>query len=334
MAFAPISDITIGIYKRVKPHAVKINKSIYEFTDKAVIKLPITARIKRAGEVITESVETARQFTEGDKVLIKLGYNSSLTTEFEGFISRVNLTQPLEVECEGYSYQLRKKTYKKTFVNAQLKEVLQYLITGTDIILDKSIPDFKIDKMVLQNHSGTEVLDMIKKVSDSNIRLYFSGNVLYAGLVFVKTKADVKYRLGWNVIKDGNLKQRLAKNQDVTVNYIGEKKDGSKVKVKAKHNSTTGSAGSTGETKVIKTHAITDESTLNAMADAKLKSLSFDGYEGKITAFGIPYCEPGYRCILEDRKYVERGGNYLVESVEINYTSSGYRRTPGIGAKL
>lgn len=325
--FALTSDISIGKFSGVKPNNVKISKSMYEFVDRAVLKMPITARIKRSGEVITESVETAKQFSEGDKVVIKLGYNSSLKSEFEGFISRVNFTAPLEVECEGYSYLLRKKSYLKTFVNVQLIDVLKYLISGTDIILDKNIPAFKIDKIIFQNATGTEALELIKKISDNTIRIFFTANVLYASLLFLKPKADVKFRMRWNVIKDGNLKLRQAKDQVLQVHYVGEKKDGSKVIRKA-------GRITAGDTKVIKSHAITDEATLSGMADAKLKSLSFDGYEGKITAFGIPYCEPGDRVILEDTKYQERSGNYLVETTEVNYGMSGFRRIIGIGMKL
>jgi len=113
----------------------------------------------------------------------------------------------------------------------------------------------------------------------------------------------------------------------VQVHYIAENKDGSKTIIKA-------GRITAGDTKVIKSHAITNESTLKQMADAKLKKLSYDGYEGKIKTFGIPYCEPGYRAILEDKKYPGRNGNYLIESVEITYGMTGYRRIVGIGAKL
>lgn len=337
------SHITIGQYKNIKPVEVKINKSLFEYVQKAVIKLPITARIKRAGEVITESVETARQFTEGDAVSIEMGYNGSLKNEFIGFVSRVNFTSPVEVECEGYSYQLRKKTYLKTFVKTQLLEILKFLVQGTDITIDeKNIPRFVIEKIVLQKHSGTEALEMIKKISDNTIRIFFIGKLLYAGLQYTRALYNVKYRLGWNVIKDNNLKLRQAKNQDVTVNYIGEKKDGTKVKVqvngktRTKDNviKTLGEAGNTGETKVIKTHAVTDENSLQQMASAKLNQLSYDGYEGKITAFLQPFCEPGCRVVLEDKKYVERSGNYFCESIEVTYSTNGARRILGIGAKL
>lgn len=332
--FALCSNITIGNYKGIKPNDVKITKSIFEYVDRAKIKLPITARIKRAGEVITASAETAKQFKEGDFVQIALGYNGKIKQEFEGFVNRVNFTQPVEIECEGYSYKLRKNTYLKTFVNAQLKEVLQFLIAGTGIVLDKSIPGFKIDKLVLDKNSGTEALEKIKKISDNTIRFFFTGKTLYAGLLFEARKETVQYELGWNVIKDNSLKLREAKNTNVVVNYIGEKKDGTKVKVNKGKTNASAIAGVSGETKLIRTHAVTDEKSLQLMATAKHEQLSFDGYEGKITAFGAPYCEHGYSCSLFDKKYPERAGKYIVESVEVNYGMSGFRRIVGIGKKV
>lgn len=349
------SNITIGQFKAVKPHEVKINKSLYEYVDRAIIKVPITARIIRAGTVITESAETAKQFNEGDKVTIELGYNGRLKPEFEGFINRINFTSPLEIEVEGYSYQLRNMTYKRTFVKAELIDILKYLIQGTDIILDeKTIPSFIIDKLVLQEHNGTEVLELIKKISHNTVQSYFRGNVLHTGLILQDSKTrtnnnpDVKYRMGWNVIKDGNLKLRQAKNENVTVRFLGLEKGGTvqtveaensfftagKSKGKGKVVKTVGEAGTNGETKVVKTHSVTDKTTLNKMAQELLSVMSYTGYEGRITAFLEPYCLPGDRAKLEDVKYPERSGTYLIESVEVTYGSTGARRIIQIGIKL
>jgi hypothetical protein len=339
MAFALTSNITIGEFKNVFPNSVKVNKSIFEYVDRALIKVPTTSIIVRAGEKITETTETAKLITEGMKVKIELGYNNVLRTEFIGFVSRVNFTTPCEIECEGYSYLLRKRTYpSKMFKNAKLLDILKYVVAGTDIQLDEqNIPDFTIQKLAIDQHNGCEILEKIKKVSDNTIRLYFTGNMLYAGLVALKIKSTVKYRLGWNVIKDGNLKLRQAKNQDVIVKYIAEDKTGLKQVIQSgKHKAIIASAnaGSSGETKVIKTHGVTDTESLKQMADAKLQTLKYDGYEGKITTFLIPYCEPGDKGIIEDVKFPERNGSYLIESTEVTYSMSGGRRIVGIGLKL
>lgn len=319
------SDITIGQYKQVKPHEVKITKSIFEYVDKAIIKVPITARIVRAGNLITASAETAKLFTEGDKVNIKLGYNGVLKQEFEGFICRVNFNAPLEIECEGYSYQLRNKVLQGTVKNVSLKSVLQKIITGTDIVLDKQIPDFKIEKLVLTGKTGIRILEELQGTSKQLIKFFFTNNVLYGGLLLLKPKADVKYRLGWNVIKDNNLKLRQAKNNPITIVWIGQKKDGTQVKV---------TVGKGGVIKTKTSHIITDEASLKKLAEAEYKKYSYDGYEGKITAFGKPYCEPGYKAVLENVKYPERSGNYLVNKTEVTYGMNGFRRIVEIGEQI
>jgi hypothetical protein len=321
--FVLTSDITIGGYKKIKPHEVKIQKSLFSYVDRATVKVPSTARLKQAGTIVTMSTDTAKLIKEGDEVRIDLGYNGSLKNEFIGFVSRVNFTTPVEIECEGYSYQLRKKQYLKRFKNTTLKELLAHLVEGTDITLSPLIPELKIAKWTMHSQSGTEVLEDMKK--HLLVDFFFTGKELYGGLRLLKHKADVKYRLGWNVIKDGNLKLREAKNQQVIIHIVGEKADGTKV---------TGKAGQNGEVKKIKNANVTDQATLNAMAAKQQNKLSYDGYEGRITAFLQPYCEPGYRAVLQDRKYPERSGNYVVESIEVTYGTSGARRIVGIGEKL
>jgi hypothetical protein len=331
------SNIKIGAFKNVKPAEVKISKSMMSYVDRATIKVPITARIKRADETITATAETAKLFTEGDAVSIDLGYNDKLNNEFIGFVSRVNFTTPVEIECEGYSFILRKRSYLKTFKEASLKSILQYLVDGTEITLSPLIPDLKITKWVINQQSGTEVLEQLKK--ELLVSIFFTGKELYAGLQYLQPKATTKYRLGWNVIKDGNLKLREAKNQDVIIKYIGEKKTGEKVEVRGgrlkdavvKVNA---NSGTIGETQVIKSHTVTDQATLQAMADKKHSDLTYDGYEGKLTTFLLPYCEPGYKANVDDTKYTERSGNYIIESVETSYSTSGARRSVGIGKKL
>ncbi|MDE3185283.1 MAG: hypothetical protein KGM16_17865 [Bacteroidota bacterium] len=326
MAFALNSKVDIGIYSDVKPHEVWISKSIFEYVDKAKLKYPITARIIRAGNVITESVATAKVFNEGDKVTVQLGYNGSLKTEFEGFISRLNFTTPLEVECEGYSYQLRFKNVSGTMVKVQLVELLRSITAGTDIVLDeKNIPGFIIDKVILTGKTALDVLEEIKKTSGQLIKFFFTGKTLWAGLQYLDYKGTVKYKMGWNVIKDGNLKLHQAQHEQTTVNWIGEMKDGTKV---------TATTGNKGTVKIKSTHAITDKNSLQQLSDAEHRKLSYDGYEGKITAFGLPYCEPGDVAEIIDEKYPERGGRYIVQSTEVKYSMGGFRRTVGIGEKL
>lgn len=332
------SNITIGRF-RLKPSEVKVKRSMSSFRDTATIKMPATARMVQAGEKVA-NIETAKAFNQGDKVTIELGYNGKLVKEFEGYVSRINFSTPVEVECEGYSYLLRKKSdyEKKTFVNVQLRDIIKFLCAGTVIVPAKNIPDFKVDKFIIDGRNGTEYLEAIKKLSHNTLVMFFEENILVVGMMYLQA-ADkklnylspgklVKYRLGWNVIKDNNLKLREAKNEQVTVSFIGEKKDGTKER------KTIGKAGTEGETVTLKSHAVTDAGTINLMATAKHSGLSYDGYEGKITAFLQPFCAPNMVAQIIDKKYPERDGKYLVTAVEVTYGMSGARRIVQVGIKV
>lgn len=332
MAFELVSDISIGSYRRVKVHDVKVEKSVYDIVDKCTIKIPAKARLQvqndgTANVTGEQAVESGRLITEGMPVTVRLGYNGSLTDEFSGFVSRVNFTVPVEVECEGYSFQLRNKTVLQTFKNTKLNIILRALISGTDIQLnERQLPDVTVQRLVLQNHTGVEALLELKKVLAGSICFYFRGRQLVAELFpIVPSGQQVRYKLGFNVIKDNELKLRQARNQQLIVRYIGEKADGSKVIAEA---------GRVGELKEFRTHGVTDAATLKKMAEAKLSRLSYDGYEGKITTFLQPFAAPSMKAIIEDARYPERSGSYVIESVTTTYGMQGARRKVGIGLKL
>ncbi len=333
------SSITIDEYQNIKPHEVKIKKGVYSFVDKALIKVPIRVGIpQRYGK--EDTLQPASTFfKEGMAVTINLGYNGQNVKEFKGFINRINATSPCEISCEGYSYQLKNQTYQQTFKNTTLIAILKYLIIGTDIILSNKIPDIPIVKFLCRNESGTEILNKLIKTCVDAISFRFDDNILIAEVFPLNPDTGtLQYQMGWNVIRGDDLKKADPINMDVEVNIIGEVKDGTKVQVQTKTRKytkdnvikTVGQAGTTGEKKVYITHAITDPNALTMLSGSKLNRLTFAGYTGNITAFLQPFCACGYKVILTDKRYPERSGNYIVDSIEVTYGMSGARRIVGL----
>jgi len=326
MSFTLNSIITIGPYKFKGVHDVNISMSIHSFINTCNISIPASGRMKLKDQDKTDSLpfSSAKVFAEGQKVDVQLGYNGKYNEEFVGFVRRVNLSNPCIIECEGYVYQLRKVLVSKSFVNTTLKELLAYIITGTDITLSANIPDMKINKIIIKGQTGAEVLEVLKK--EFSLYIFFHNAELFAGLAYTEYKGTVKHRLGWNVIKDNELKLREAKNIQVQINLIGVKQDGTKVVVKSGDN--------TNNIKKKRTHFITDEATLKMMADKMLAEQKYNGYEGKITTFGLPFFQHGWKTILTDPRFTEREGSYLIDSLEVRYNKSGYRRIGGISVKV
>lgn len=320
------ANVNIENYKMDSIHSIHAKKSIHEYTDSCEIKIPASARLKQNGQPVTK-VETAKMIREGNRVVVNAGYNDEMNEEFKGFVSRVNFTIPCSIECEGYSWQLRNKSgIVKSWKSTTLQEVLEYIIEGTDIVLSKDIPDVPIVPMYINNQNGLQVLDWLK--SKMMLTAYFiDGNILYVGLQeTTQLDKSVKYRLGWNTIKDNQLKFRHEDEVRIRVKAICKDASGRLITKEF------GQPGGLMRTVVF--GRIDDMSLLEEMAIKKAQEFRYSGYEGNITTFLQPYCQPGWKAELIDDQYQERQGDYIIESVETKVGMSGGRRVVEIGKQV
>lgn len=317
-------DILIGNFSAVKPNAAKWDRSIYNFTDSSTVKLPALTSLKKEGDTY-EKVQTGLQIQEGMTLVVNAGYNGNKVLRFKGFVSRINFTIPVEIECEGYSYQLRKKLgFTKSYYGTTVKKILTDLVEGTDIKLSDAIPDIPLEKAVFENATGIQVLEWFK--TKCLLTVYFIYDVIYVGGLEIAPAKTVKYRLGWNVIKDGDLKFNNKKEfADVRIVLSKKGKKGSKTK--------TSSGSKAGPVKVLKS-VVSDPAIQQDIADQVRKNLVNKGYEGSITAFLEPFAEPGMAAYIEDTKYPERTGTYFITEVAGDFSSSGGRQKVKLGNSL
>lgn len=314
-------DIRIGDGRFQSVNDVRIKRSIYNLSATAVIKVPVTAVLKQSGQPPTHT-ETAKVVKVGDKVTIRLGYDGKLETEFVGYIKRLNYKVPLEIECEDEYYRTRfvdcvfskKETTLKSLLNAILPEIkIAHCISLT------------LKNFIVNHKPGSWVLGYLKKEYGLTVFFDMDGQ-LYIGKAFDVVGDKVKYRLRYNVIKDEDLKFQLAKDVKLKVKAVCYQKDGTKVEGEL------GEGG--GETKTLYYYDVKDTKELKELAQAELKKYSYDGYRGKIETLLIPYCLPGMVAVIDDPVYNERNGNYYIESVEVNFGTSGARRKVEIGIKV
>ncbi|MBA3899526.1 MAG: hypothetical protein H0X62_04820 [Bacteroidetes bacterium] len=328
MHVIPNSKFEIGAFRFKGCTELTIKKSIFQYADTGILTLPASAVLKQEG-ALTESVQTARQFKVGDKVSIELGYDGKLRNEFKGFVKQVNFTTPAEIELEGYSWILRnKKNIKKSWRTTTLKEVLEEVVKGTEIKLHSKIPDLPLKNLVLNNASGTQVLDYLIDLLKGTLTAFFLDDVLYVGLTYMDiAETTVKYKLGWNTINDDDLKHK--NKEDVKVNAVFQFKDedGKKVEEGAGPKDAT-------ITRFEKLSAVTDKKHLKEIAEAKLRQESYDGFEGTISTHLQPFCQPGFRAEIESPRYKEKEGTYFATSVETSYGQGGGKRKVEIGIKL
>lgn len=306
-------------------NSVEIELDMFKINSSCVIRIPASARLQAKGTKGGESVQSAKQFNRGDKITVKLGYNNQLETEFTGYISRVNFTSPCEIECEGFEFLLRSPCETKTWKQTNMKEVIQYIIKDTPIELSDEIPDVNFTKFVIPaNMTKLEALQMVK--DKYGMTIFFDGSLLYAGLAYVPDKGTVKYKLGWNTIKDNDLKYRNAEDVSLKIKAVWIKPDNTKLEAEV--------GDPKGSLRTLFFYNVSSKSELEKLAKEEIQKYKYSGYEGKITTFLQPFVKPGMKGELQDPRYEERHGTYYITKVKTKADRNGGRRTVDFTLKL
>lgn len=360
--FALCSDITIGSFRFCGVHDVRVKRSIHSHEDSAVISLPALCRIRKGNKDSLKAVAVSDQFKENDEVTINLGYNNEIIpggavtpvrkwnedrqdgyamyTVFRGFVRKVVLGNPVQVECEGYVRKLRLDVSVKKFRSAaKVSEVLKLLETGkngpTGITIDVR-DDIDLMNLKLSNCNGVEVIEEIKRVSQGVLGIFFIEPArLWCGLTYTPfSKGDtpfalgeITYKVGHNVVRTNTLTLRKSGTEKVKIVISGTNAAGKKMQRES------GDKDAKCEKKVI-VNGIAGEDGLKLMAKELQFRENYSGYEGSITGFLQPWCEPGWLVNIIDSHYPAWDGKYLVEATEVTFGTNGARIKVDVGPGL
>ena len=328
MAFYLTSNITIGNYKNIKPNKVSWKTDVGNFTDSCTITLPRISHLfnkkvrtfdLKYGE--DNQSENFYQFKEGDKVEVLLGYNNKNEKRFAGFVRRVKMGIPVELECEGYGYQLYDVIFNKTYQNVSVKQLLKDLTAGTDIKLSDEIPDIPLKNVRFKNATGIQVLEYLKK--ECSLAVYFNFDELYVGTMFGKVQKRVKVKVGWNTVSDDDFQKRKV-DKDIKI-VIKEKNEKGEVK------KTKSDVQKYSEEKPVKIKADIPANFLKEIINRLQTQENYKGYEGNIQLFLVPYVNKGMVVELDGGMYPEKTGDYFVQSVQGEFGMSGGRQTVQLG---
>lgn len=317
------SEIKIGDFVFHSVSEVEITKSTEELSDTAVITMPSKFKIRHNGE--EKLVENAIKV--GDKVSIKLGYEEKYEgVEFTGFVVAIGSKIPLEIKCEDAMWLLRRKNITHAYNSGTtLKEVLKKVVEGTDVELSDKIPSMKIDKLVIRMANGAQVLQKLKDDFALSIYLDNEGK-LYAGLEQMNNIGkQVVYDLNYNLVEN-NLEYKSAdqKKLKIKYTYIDNKNRKKSIEVGDKD----------GELRTFHTSIISDEKKMEEMAHAEMQKLKYDGFEGSVKSFLIPYASHGMTAVIKDKEHPNREGKYFIKKVVTSFGSNGARREISISNKL
>lgn len=323
--FRMTADIKAGIFKPFKPSSLKWTRSVDNVIDQASFTIPAMCRLVDKQKTYS-SVPTGMQLKEGDPVKMYAGYDGENKLQFDGYISRINFTVPLTIECENAGYLLKRKMINKTFARTTVKEVLEFITNGTSISISSKTPASTVfEPTTFSNYTALQVLEWLKE--KYMLTVCFFGHELYAGWRATYVGSRVKLRLNWNVAKDDQLLFRSYDGSVVQIEMQSRKPDGSLEKRRAINNPRPG------DVKVVKTHMQNGADMQQAANDMQLVLLQ-QGYVGSLTCFLVPHVEPGDTIEIIDSRYAERNGLYFCGSVTGSFDRNGGRQMPNIDFKL
>ncbi|WP_052257121.1 hypothetical protein [Flavobacterium sp. AED] len=296
----------------------EIECSVDNLADVATIVLPEA--------VMNQVLNIESEINRGTSVLIQLGYDGRLQTEFEGFIQNIITNDgPLKIICEDALFLFRKSVPDVELKPSSLKNIAQYLIDKIDPSFTLSCDyDISYEKFVIHQATGYDVLKKLQEETKANIYFDTINKVLHVHAPYVEIGGIVKYSMQRNIEKSSlEYLRAIDKKVEVTI----ESTD-SKGKVKSI------TAGTTGGDKITLKVGPMSESDMQKVAAAALKKNSFDGYSGSFDGWLIPFVQPTYSAIIEDTDYPYKTGRYYVIGVKTSFSESGGKRTITPGIKL
>lgn len=329
MAYLLSTEITINeiVFSRI--NSIKIESSEGNISDTAIIKMPTTAHLQKVDQTKTD-VEVAKVFKAGDKVQIKTGYGTPELV-FEGHVKQINLTTPLEIICEDSIYLLRKKSIRKSWKNTTLKEIINYVLAGTGVSVEGSVPEINFTKFYLKDVNAAFAL---QKLSDEyGLTVYFvSREKLFVGFIDNISQGEVRYNIGdidnenySNIIKP-ELKYRNADDVKLKIKAVHIQKNNTRTEVEV--------GDDDGELRTLYFYDIESKAELKKQAIEEIQKYKFSGYQGTLKTFLKPKVKHGMIANVYDGIYPERSGKYRVKKVVTTVGSGGGKLSVELGLKV
>lgn len=294
-----------------------IEKSHKNLADTATILLPESD--------MNHVFRVQDEIKRGDYVVIKLGYDANLVSEFEGYIKEIIAVDgSLVINCEDALFLFRNDIKDKQFKPATVKTIAEYLVSQIDktykVVCDYDIP---YDKFTIYQATAYDVLAKIQEETGADIYFDTKNKELHIHPAYTRKTGEAAYCFQVNIEEGSSIEWKNAedKNVEITVESVGL--DGKVIQ------HTVGKAG--GE-KITRKVGRMSKEAIKLIAETEYKNTIAPGYEGQIDSWLIPYCEPGYSIIIDDKDYPERDGVYYAEAVKISFSDAGGKRsiTPGI----
>jgi hypothetical protein len=310
-------EVKIGEFYLGMVESITIHKSVELLADTCEIVLP-AARLNKA-------LEVEEQIKRGDEVSVSIGYKEvGIKEEFKGYLQRISTDGgSIKLFCEDDLFQFRKDLPNEELKKISLSNLLSKVVKGIG-------KNYKVncsytwvyDKFVIRDATGYDVLKKVQEECGADI--YLKDGVLHIHPPGEVVGKERFYDFAVN-IEEAELSFKRAEDKKVKVVVKAIMPDGKVKEIEV---------GSTGGEKVeVKCHA-SDTASMKARGEAEVKRRTFDGYDGSITTWLIPECNPGDTASIHDGDYTYKDGTYFVRSVTTEFSEGGGKRKVELGYRL
>lgn len=310
-------EVKIGEFYLGMVDNITIHKSVELLADTCEIVLP-AARLNKA-------LEVEEQIKRGDEVSVSIGYKEvGIKEEFKGYLQRISTDGgSIKLFCEDDLFQFRKDLPNEELKKISLSDLLSKIVKGIgkNYKIDCSYT-WVYDKFVIRDATGYDVLKKVQEECGADI--YLKDGVLHIHPPGEVVGKERFYDFAVN-IEEAELSFKRAEDKKVKVVVKAIMPDGKVKEIEV---------GSTGGEKVeVKCHA-SDTASMKARGEAEVKRRTFDGYDGSITTWLIPECNPGDTASIHDGDYTYKDGTYFVRSVTTEFSEGGGKRKVELGYRL
>ena len=310
-------EVKIGEFYLGMVESITIHKSAELLADTCEIVLP-AARLNKA-------LEVEEQIKRGDEVSVSIGYKEvGIKEEFKGYLQRISTDGgSIKLFCEDDLFQFRKDLPNEELKKISLSDLLSKVVKGIgkNYKIDCSYT-WVYDKFVIRDATGYDVLKKVQEECGADI--YLKDGVLHIHPPGEVVGKERFYDFAMN-IEEAELSFKRAEDKKVKVVVKAIMPDGKVKEIEV---------GSTGGEKVeVKCHA-SDTASMKARGEAEVKRRTFDGYDGSITTWLIPECNPGDTASIHDGDYTYKDGTYFVRSVTTDFSEDGGKRKVELGYRL
>ena len=310
-------EVKIGEFYLGMVESITIHKSVELLADTCEIVLP-AARLNKA-------LEVEEQIKRGDEVSVSIGYKEvGIKEEFKGYLQRISTDGgSIKLFCEDDLFQFRKDLPNEELKKISLSDLLSKVVKGIgkNYKVDCSYT-WVYDKFVIRDATGYDVLKKVQEECGADI--YLKDGVLHIHPPGEVVGKERFYDFAVN-IEEAELSFKRAEDKKVKVVVKAIMPDGKVKEIEV---------GSTGGEKIeVKCHA-SDTASMKARGEAEVKRRTFDGYDGSITTWLIPECNPGDTASIHDGDYTYKDGTYFVRSVTTEFSEGGGKRKVELGYRL